>query len=363
MVGARWKDYATSAHFGQVIAPTWAVTALFRYNRHMVLTEISDQVAWDLFVNAQPFGHPLQLWGWGESKRHSGWIPSRLVLMDGDKWVAGVQVLEWQIPKLKRKLAYVPRGPIVEPGSQLAGKLFEALVVWAKNRKLLYVRIEPAWIMGQPRKGWVQARHHVQLAETYTIDLRKSSEELLEPMSHKHRQYIRKSERDGVSVKRVENDDINAMLEIYVETAKRAGFGIHDADYYKLLNHELGDNSYLYYAQFDGKPVAFLWLAAAGKTAYELYGGVNQQGGEVKANYFLKWYAIEEMKKLKYEIYDFNGRLNEGVSRFKDGFGPDATDYIGTWDYPLNRTGYRLWESLWPVMKVVGRRVAQMRSS
>jgi peptidoglycan pentaglycine glycine transferase (the first glycine) len=154
---------------------------------------------------------------------------------------------------------------------------------------------------------------------------------------------------------------LEAMFAIYTETAQRAGFGIHGKDYYETLFAELGEQNYLFYAHYEGKPVAFLWLAAAGRTAYELYGGVTAAGGEIKANYQLKWHAMMAMKADGYEIYDFNGRLNEGVSRFKDGFGPDATDYIGTYDYPIQKSSYHLWEHLWPVAKVVGRRLAKAR--
>ena len=104
-----------------------------------------------------------------------------------------------------------------------------------------------------------------------------------------------------------------------------------------------------------------MWLAAAGRTAYELYGGVNAAGGEIKANYPLKWQAIRAMKAAGYEIYDFNGRLNEGVSRFKDGFGPDETDWIGTYDYPLNAPLYLAWEKLWPLAKPVGRMLRKIK--
>jgi peptidoglycan pentaglycine glycine transferase (the first glycine) len=68
------------------------------------------------------------------------------------------------------------------------------------------------------------------------------------------------------------------------------------------------------------------------------------------------------MQAAGHEVYDFNGRLNEGVSRFKEGFGPDETDYVGTYDYPLNRAGYQLWEHLWPVAKRVGRQMAKLRA-
>jgi lipid II:glycine glycyltransferase (peptidoglycan interpeptide bridge formation enzyme) len=77
------------------------------------------------------------------------------------------------------------------------------------------------------------------MSATYTIDLRRTEAELLEPMSHKHRQYIRKSERDGVTVVRVMDGDLGPMYQIYRATAQRAGFGIHARDYYEALHQEL----------------------------------------------------------------------------------------------------------------------------
>lgn len=325
----------------------------------MNLVEVTDRQAWDDYVAGQDWGHPLQLWGWGEAKRSNRWTSHRLVLVDGEKWVAATQVLLWPIPKMGRFIAYVPRGPVAEAGSAEARKLLEEVAKWAREHRVLYVRVEPAWASGKLGKGWVKARYHLQLAETYTIDLRKTEEALQEAMSHKHRQYIRKSERDGVSVEPASvGGQVREMYRIYSLTAQRAGFGIHSEEYYEALHRELGARSRLYYARYQGQVVAFLWLAVAGRTAYELYGGVDETGQAMKANYALKWRAMSELKAEGYEVYDFNGRLNEGVSRFKEGFGPDETDYIGTWDYPLNAVGYRVWEHLWPVVKVVGRRVA-----
>ncbi len=164
-----------------------------------------------------------------------------------------------------------------------------------------------------------------------------------------------------MTVERETGANLAPMYALYEATAQRAGFGIHSQAYYEALHRELGSQSYLYYAYAEGRPVAFLWLAGAGRTVYELYGGVNESGAELKANYFLKWQAITKLKELQYEIYDFNGRLNEGVSRFKDGFGPDETDYIGTYDYAFNMPAYHIWEHLWPMVKVVGRRLAKAK--
>jgi len=323
----------------------------------MKLVEITDRAVWDQFVGQHPWGHPLQLWGWGEAKRANNWTPHRLALMEDGQIVAGAQVLLWPIPRLGRKVVYVPRGPVAEPPK--ANELLGELTVWAKDHAGLYLRIEPSWKQATLPSLWIKSPHAIQLRETYTIDLAKDEGSLLEPMSSKHRQYIRKAERDGVKValSTPESNYLGAMYDIYCDTAKRAGFGIHDKEYYDLLFTELGAGNSLYIALVDEKPAAFLWLAHAGKTVYELYGGVTDAGQEAKANYFLKWTAIQAAKRDGYQIYDFNGRLNEGVSRFKEGFGPEETNWIGTWDYPFNMLGYQLWERLWPIAKPIGRKL------
>ncbi len=327
------------------------------YNAGMKLVEIADREAWDAWVDASEWGHPLQLWGWGETKR-PGWTPRRLALVDGESWEAAAQVLLWRIPKLGRVIAYMPRGPVGEPGSAAVNALLGEVTAWAREQKALYVRTEPAWLEARLPEGWSKARDEIQMSATYTIDLRLSEDDIMTAMSHKHRQYVRKAERDGIEIAREIKGDLGPMAKIYAETAERAGFGIHPTEYYEKLLRELGARNYLYYAKADSRPVAFLWLAVAGGTAYELYGGVSADGQELKANYALKWQAIREMKAAGLRVYDFNGRVTEGVARFKEGFGPVETDWIGTWDRPLNRALYAVWQTAWPVTKKVGRRLA-----
>src|SRR4051812_42328480 len=105
----------------------------------MELIEITDRTAWDEFVSNSPWGHPLQLWGWGETKASGSWTPYRLALSDGGRIAAGVQVLLWKLPKLNKFIVYAPRGPVSEPGSELTDKLLDATVQWARAHAGLYV--------------------------------------------------------------------------------------------------------------------------------------------------------------------------------------------------------------------------------
>jgi peptidoglycan pentaglycine glycine transferase (the first glycine) len=327
----------------------------------MQLHECLDRTTWDAFINANPYGHPLQLWGWGEVKKANGWSAHRLYLADGDRWEAAAQVLTWPIPGTRQRVAYVPRGPVVDPGSVSAKVILRELASWAKERKLMYLRVEPDWLRFKFEPGWVKSNHHIEMNKTYRLDLKKAEDEMLEAMGRKHRQYIRGAERDGVVVKQKTDGTLDGVYEIYLKTAKRAGFGLHDLQYYERVRAELGGNSRLLVAEFEGEVVAFLWLGTAGRTAYELYGGMDETAAKMHANYALKWRAFLAMKEAGYEIYDFNGRVTEGVSSFKAGFGPEEVDLVDTYDYPVGKVKYQVWEKLWPVAKPIGRRVMKLR--
>lgn len=331
------------------------------YNARMQLLECRDQSLWDGFVNKHSYGHPLQLWGWGEVKRANGWTAHRLYLEDADSWAACAQVLTWSVPGTRQRVGYVPRGPVADPGTPAAKQILRELAEWAKSAKVMYLRIEPDWLAYRFDGGWVKSHSHIEMGQTYRLDLSKSEEEILAAMGRKHRQYIRGSERDGVMIRTVTEGTLDRVYEIYQMTAKRAGFGLHDIEYYERVRAELKDNSKLLVAEFEGKQVAFLWLGMAGRIAWELYGGMDDVAAKVHANYLLKWRAITSMKEAGYEIYDFNGRVSEGVSNFKAGFGPDEVDMVGTYDFPVNKVAYQIWERMWPVAKPIGRQILKLR--
>ncbi|HSX41079.1 MAG TPA: peptidoglycan bridge formation glycyltransferase FemA/FemB family protein [Candidatus Saccharimonadales bacterium] len=325
----------------------------------MQLEEITNRAQWDDWVAGHPFGHPLQLWGWGEVKRLNGWTPLRLAWVEDGQIKAAAQMLLWPIPRLGKMVAYVPRGPVIDPVDAAAHAFIDHLRQAAKGHRALYLKLEPAWREFAFGSRWEKTEDHVLLPETFTIDLSQSEDEMLEKMSRKHRQYIRKAEREGVKVVecRHQREHLGRFGRIYSQTAKRAGFSIHAKDYYDELSIQLGDSNHIYYAEIDGQPEAVLWVATAGTVAFELYGGVTEKGQDNKANYALKMQAIRDAKAAGLKLYDFNGRLNEGVSQFKEGFGPDETDWVGTYHAPIDKTAYAVWSKLFPILKPIGRKI------
>ncbi|RJT80956.1 peptidoglycan bridge formation glycyltransferase FemA/FemB family protein [Arthrobacter cheniae] len=299
-----------------------------------------DRALWDTTVN-QLGGHPQQLWGWGQTKAAHGWSADRVLVAEDGVVIGAAQLVLKALPVPLRNLAYIPRGPQTAEGRGV--EVLEAIAGYVRAaHRSVALSIEPDWnadsdaVRALPAAGWTQSRNTILIGRTLILDLARSEDDLLAGMSKKHRQYIRKSGREGLDIRRVVRSEISACLDVYRLTAERAGFGIHEDSYYLDIFDNLGEASPVYAAFRGDDVVAFLWISTTDTTSFELYGGMTDEGERLRANYALKWFAIQEMKARGVTRYDFNGLLNDGVSRFKMGWAQHEDQLAGTWDLPLS---------------------------
>ncbi len=376
------------------------------YNINMLkIIEITDKKEWDDFVNEHN-GHPLQLWGWGELKAESSnWKVVRVFLKNGEEKyidrkkndhsdiVAAVQILIRKLPFPLNSFAYIPRGALVLSKKPIErARISREIALWVSKNikpKPVCLSMEPDWNEDEfeIRDGWRKSKNTILIPRTLVLDLTQNEDELLAKMSKKTRQYIRKSGGE-VKVRQLRTEEeIDRALEIYTETAKRAGFAIHSKDYYHKLYQKMGENSPIFGAFIEkeqGEPtkehenaetfeeyktaeervaeklknqemVAFLWFAQSDSVAFELYGGITEAGQKARANYTLKWIAIIEMKNRGVKRYDFNGLLNDGISKFKAGFANHEDLLVGTLDFPISKS-YFIWNSFLPTAKKIVRK-------
>lgn len=305
-------------------------------------------------------GHPLQLYGWGELKSAHNWSAVRLIIADDTATIGVAQVLRRKLPGPFRSLYYIPRGPVALDGRE--SDVYEALSGYAKQHlKGTVLTVEPDSEKGPDTKGWRHSHNTILIPRTLILDITKPEDELLSAMTKKTRQYIRKSGREGVTIRQVSSrDDIARCLEIYHQTAARAHFALHGDQYYYDVHDKLGEASVVFMAYEGDTPVSFVWLAISSSTAFELYGGMNDRGQELRANYALKWHAITKCKQWGMSRYDMNGLLNDGVSTFKQGFASHETMLAGTYDYPLSPL-YGVWTTVLPKVRAVLRKFKSLR--
>lgn len=318
------------------------------------LQKCSDKEQWDEYV-LEHGGHPLQLWGWGQVKAGHGWVAERVFAFDGDKddeIVGAAQILIRKLPLPFRSFAFVPRGPIIE--EIFRNEFLDSLATLVKrDYRSVALSIEPDTLDFDPPEGWKQSKNTILSPDTILLDIGKSESDLLADMAKKTRQYIRKSAAEGISIRQVRTkEELEECLHIYRQTSERAGFNLHRDQYYIDVFHQMGDHSPIFAAYLEGKPVAFLWMAISANTAYELYGGMNDDGQRLRANYALKWHVIRKVKEWGLTRYDFGGLIVGGVSLFKQGWSSEETSFVGTFDKALSPS-YALWSKGLPKAKAV----------
>lgn len=318
------------------------------------LRQCTNKEEWDDY-QLEHGGHPLQLWAWGQVKAGHGWIAERLFAVDDERIVGAAQVLTKPLPLPLRAFSYIPRGPLAEDEHLPAFLQILAERVKREHHSVT-LSVELDRVEFEAPDGWIRATNKVLSAETILLDLTLSESDLLADMAKKTRQYIRKSATE-IHVKHVQTqEELESCLAIYGQTAKRAGFNTHSEQYYRDVFTQLDDHSPVFVALHDGQPVAFLWLAVSGMTAYELYGGMTEKGQEIRANYALKWHAIRKAKEWGLERYDFGGLVAGGVATFKQGWSSEPFEFSGTYDKPLSPL-YVLWSKGLPFAKRIVQRI------
>ena len=330
------------------------------YNRTMtILKNCLDKHDWDDYM-LEHGAHPLQLWGWGDVKTAHGWDAYRLFCYNDDEDVVGaVQLLVRRLPWPFRSLSYVPRGPVVDEANR--EELLSSLANYVKSKfHSVTLAIEPDSNEYTVPDGWKQSCNRILPSKTIILDITRPEPELLNDMVKKTRQYIRKSAAEKIQIKMVKNrTELDKCLEIYRDTSKRANFTLHNDQYYYDVFSKLGDHSPVFAAYTGNEVVSFLWLAISADTAYELYGGMNETGQQLRSNYALKWYAIRKCKEWGLSRYDFGGLLEGGISTFKKGWASEETDLAGTFSKPLSMF-YGLWSNVFPTAKIVVRKMKSL---
>lgn len=330
----------------------------------MVLREILDEKEWNGFVAQQSWTSFLQSWQWGEFQRTQGHEVKRFMGVES----TGVS-MACQLIRYNRKWGmcywFAPRGPIfsdeAKPRARELLRFFFAEVLKSSvlSGKPLFIRIEPS-LIGREGEGAMPLRcrrnHSMSPASTIRLDLRQGEEELLAAMHSKTRYNIRVAERHGVLVREATSDqDLEHFLRLTKETATRDGIRAHGDVYLRATYQFLRNQGIarLRVAEFEGKILVANMEMAFGDTFTYLHGASSSESRNVMAPVLLQWEAIKTAKAEGYHWYDMYGANPlsktsyyyksswEGISRFKQGFGGEQIDFIGTWDLPLNRLLYK----------------------
>ncbi len=347
------------------------------------------------FIAKQPLGNFLQYPSWAQVKtewQHDllGWFTA------GNELIGCTLVLYRKMPYLDRYLAYMPRGPIINWEVKNLGKWFKPLFVYLRRRHVFSVKMDPPvlqakWLTPSIRAylqvtrtegltgrqlrdlppdityagaekvqgqltamGWKKSPGDAgfsaaQPEYVFRLPLQgRTLEDIFAGFHSNWKRNIKKAQRMGVRVRIGGEDDLPAFYELLQVTSERDNFQVRNLSYfenmYRSLKAEDPNRIRLYLAEDEeGLLAATLAVHSNGHTLY-LYGASSNEKREKSPNHAIQWQMIQDAHAMGAHTYDFRGispTLDEkdhlfGLLRFKLGFGGEACELIGAWDYGLN---------------------------
>jgi vancomycin resistance protein VanK len=319
------------------------------------------------FVRGRRSASFLQTPAWGkvksEWKRESlGWFRDG---GSGPELVGVALVLYRQLPKVKRYLAYLPEGPVIDWDDTDLAAWLAPMAAHLKARGAFGVRMGPPvitrrWSAAQVKDGIADpavrrlgdvaplernatgARVVSQLHElgwrpqaveggfaagqpqyNFMIPLAgvddtgarvpRSEDEILRGMNQQWRRNIKKAAKAGVEVRRGDVADLAAFHALYAHTAERDHFTPRPLSYFQRMFTALdaeepgGGRIRLYLAEHEGDLVAStIWIRVGAHTWYS-YGASSTEKRDVRGSNAVQWQMIRDAIELGAAVFDLRG--------------------------------------------------------
>jgi peptidoglycan pentaglycine glycine transferase (the first glycine) len=315
---------------------------------------------WDQCVARAPGGHYRQTTGWAHVKAAAGWQPTRVLLRAAGTPMAGCQLLVKRLP-LGRKVAYMPRGPVLASRDpDLCDALLTAVRRVARAERIVYLKLQPPVDRDDLsglllRRGMVPSRIHTAPAASVRVDVgpERDIDDLFGAMRSTARRRVRQAEKCGVVVRDGDADDLPVLQRLLEATGRRQGFDPYPAEYHRRLWEAFAPRGQarLFVAEHEGIALSMAFLIAFGDTViYKIGAWSGSKGSPPGPNELMHWTAIRWAHDAGYRYYDFDGipvdvarRVidggdppTSGLPFFKLGFGGDPVLYPGTYDQVLS---------------------------
>lgn len=295
--------------------------------------------------------HVIQSWEWGEFRKSLGLPLLRYGIFKNGKMIKAFQLTLHKIPLTGQYVGYLPKGP--QPDKELA----QALEKVGKENNCAFIKLEPDILVGQHQPFSIHPKFlpspkPLFSKHNFILDLTLIEEELLKKMHPKTRYNIRLAQKKGVIVQeRVDEKALDIYLKLYFETTKRQGYHGHNKEYHKKVWKTLKDANMarILIAFYQKQPLTSWLLLNFKDKIYYAYGGSSTEYKEVMANNLVAWEAIRLGKKMGFKKFDMWGALGPdtspndpwfGFHRFKQGYGGQLVEYIGTFDLVFNEPLY-----------------------
>jgi len=285
--------------------------------------------------------HPLQSWDWGEFRKKMGQKVERF---------GSFQVFFHQVPHLPYTIGYFPKGPMPTK------EIIDTLKKIGKKHQAIFIKLEPNIKKSQISNLNLIPGKPLFTRHTMIIDLTETEEKLMANFHPKTRYNIRLAQRKGVKV--VEDNSektFKKYWQLMKETTKRQRFFAHNKTYHQKMWQTMqpAGIAHLLKATYHNEVLTTWILFVFNQILYYPYGASSRQHRNVMASNLMMWEAIRFGKKEGCQTFDLwgtpgpNPKPNDpwyGFHRFKMGYHPQITEFIGTYDLVLKPRLYQFYK-------------------
>ena len=210
---------------------------------------------------------------WANLKKTNGWDSYYLGLEDNKKIIAGALILSKQLPIIKKKMFYSPRGFLIDYNDKKVLDVFtKEIKAFAKEKGAIFIKIDP-YVEYQERDndgnivedgynnkdsyenlkslgykffGFNKMQDTLQPRWMHVIEINgRSEEEVLKDMESKTRQILRKNEKSCITTREIKKEELPVFKEIMEHTGDRRDFIDRPLSYYESMWNNLHDSGIL----------------------------------------------------------------------------------------------------------------------
>lgn len=275
--------------------------------------------------------------------------------------IDGVLVLQKNLP-LGRAMLYSPMvseqelAGIQNSEFRIKQEYIDQIIYLAKESNAIFYRLEldipTTYHLSPITYGFIKSFEEMQPEHTLILDISKSEAEILAQMKPKGRYNIKVAQKNDVKV--IEDENVDNFFNLYSTMAKRHKITFRSHKYFQKLFDILSKNDYskVFTAMYKDTPIASVIISFCPDRATYLFGGSSDEHRNLMAPYLLQWTAIQEAKRRGCTTYDFFGIAPQnvpnhpwrGVTDFKQKFGGEEIELLGSWDLVLRPVEYQIFK-------------------
>lgn len=331
--------------------------------------------------NPAEFGHFLQSHEWERYEQLEG---ETTFWLEDEGWHALALLKSTPLGNY----LYLPYGPALKNASQLQPALDE-LRKLAKEQQAFFIRIEPTLPLcnkGNSYSGTsscykrgekcdssneahftikslknlgLKKSHDIDPANTWVIDLPDTAEQLLEKMEKDRVRRWRNLEKKDVKIRTSKNpEEIIILSGLLKKLSNERRFNPQDENH--LKNQLKAGFATLYVAELKGKPIAASLVYDYDDTRFAVHAADDPDYHNLRAGVSLTIQKMLDAQAAGKKYYDFWGITTSnnpkhpwyGFTQYKKSYAGRQVDYCGTWDLPLDKKRYGVYQILRKINRI-----------